>query len=72
MVQRSLSTDFREQIDKILIFQAWFQRKVGVLPQSMSWGLAAVPASSVIMGMIIVIDQSCNNGKNIWNNSVGP
>ena len=28
--------------------------------------------SSVTMGMIIVIDQSCNNGRNIWNYSRGP
>jgi hypothetical protein len=28
--------------------------------------------SSVTMGIIIVIDQSCNNGRNIWNYSRGP
>jgi hypothetical protein len=28
--------------------------------------------SSVTMGIIIVIDQSCNNGENIWNYSRGP
>ena len=28
--------------------------------------------SSLIMGIIIVIDQSCNNGRNIWNYFRGP
>ena len=27
--------------------------------------------SSVIIRIIIVIDQSCNNGRNLWNYSVG-
>ena len=31
------------------------------------WGLVGGPASSVTMGIIIVIDQLSNNGRNMWN-----
>ena len=67
--------DFGGKLTKFCIFRLGFSKKevcFAAVYLSTSWGVAAVPACSVIMGIIIVIDQSCNNGKNIWNNSASP
>ena len=66
-VERSLSMDFGATFAKFCIFRLGFSKKevcFAAVYLSISWGVAAVPACSVIMGIIIVIDKSCNNGRN--------
>ena len=64
--------DFGGKFEIFLKFHARFQSKKRCFAAVGRWGLAGGPASSVTMGIIIVIDQLCNNGKNIWNNSARP